>query len=338
MTQQPVRPTFLVTIDTECDNAWARSHTVTTRNSAFLPRFQQACERYGVRPSYLVNWEMANCPVFREFGRDLLARGAGEIGMHLHAWNSPPVVPLTADDDLHHPYLIEYPEDQLREKVKVMTSTLEDAFGAKMVSHRAGRFSFDAKYARALVDHGYRTYCSVTPNVSWRGYKGHPAGAGGTDFSRFPESPYFLDLDDISRPGPSPLLEVPVTVTGPAFSKPARLARSVLGTNWLGRKVANRLFPKLAWLYPKGNNHRFLTRLLRTALEEKREHAEFMIHSSELMPGGSPNFPTEGSIERLYEALEELFSFAGDHFEMATLGEYRDQFPGPAGTRAGAAS
>jgi hypothetical protein len=36
-------PAFLVTIDTECDNAWARSHTITTRNAAYLPRFQALC-------------------------------------------------------------------------------------------------------------------------------------------------------------------------------------------------------------------------------------------------------------------------------------------------------
>src|SRR5262249_44825568 len=188
---------------------------------------------HGLRPIYLANWEMANCPTCREFARDVLARGAGEVGMHLHAWNSPPVGPLTDDDYLHHPYLVEFPEALLREKVKVMTHTLEDAFGGKMLSHRAGRFSRDAAYARALVEHGYRVDCSVTPHVSWAGYKGDPGGKGGTDFSAFPESAYFLDPRDVSRPGASPLLEVPVTIGAPAFSGPGRVARAVLETNRL---------------------------------------------------------------------------------------------------------
>ena len=46
-----------------------------------------------------------------------------------------------------------------------------------------------------------------------------------------------------------------------------------------------------------------------------------MIHSSELMPGGSPNFPTERSIERLYETLESLFAFAAARFRPVTMGE-----------------
>jgi hypothetical protein len=321
-------PAFLITIDTECDNSWARSHTVTTHNAAYLPRFQALCELYGLRPTYLTNWEMATDPVFQEFGRDVLARGAGEIGMHLHAWNSPPIVPLTANDDLHHPYLIEYPEEQLREKVKVMTCTLEDVFGVKMVSHRAGRFSFDAVYARALVEHGYRVDCSVTPNVSWQSYKGDPSGAGGTDFSTFPEAAYFLDLENISRPGALQLLEVPVTVTAPFFGQAARACRAVLETSWLGRKVANRLFPRLAWLYPKGNNHRWLSRLLLAAKEKGRDYAEFMIHSSELMPACSPRFPTADSVEALYDTLEALFAMAHADFRGCTLSEYVDRFTG----------
>lgn len=32
----------------------------------------------------------------------------------------------------------------------------------------------------------------------------------------------------------------------------------------------------------------------------------FMLHSSEMMPGGSPSFPDEKSIEELYECIEKL--------------------------------
>jgi hypothetical protein len=90
--------------------------------------------------------------------------------------------------------------------------------------------------------------------------------------------------------------------------------------------VARRLFPRCAWLYPKGNNHRALPGLLRTALVEGRDFAEFMIHSSELMPGGSPRFPTARSIEILYDTLEALFAFARRAFIGQTLSEYHARF------------
>ena len=37
-------------------------------------------------------------------------------------------------------------------------------------------------------------------------------------------------------------------------------------------------------------------------------YVEMLLHSSELMPGGSPNFPDESSIENLYSILEEVFA------------------------------
>ena len=104
---------FIITIDTEGDDLWARSRgsrEITTCNAAYLPRFQSLCERFGFKPVYLTNYEMVMSDVFVEFARDVVARGACEIGMHLHAWNSPPLDPLTSDDFHFQPYLIEYPE------------------------------------------------------------------------------------------------------------------------------------------------------------------------------------------------------------------------------------
>lgn len=86
---------------------------------------------------------MAIDPVYIEFAKDAIARGTAEIGMHLHAWNSPPTDPLTDDDWRHKPYLIEYSDAAMRAKVDYMTRLLEDTFQTKMVSHRAGRWAFD---------------------------------------------------------------------------------------------------------------------------------------------------------------------------------------------------
>ncbi len=320
-------PAFLITIDTEGDNSWARSHSVETRNSQFLPRFQSLCERYGLKPCYLTNWEMANCPVFQEFARDVLKRNTGEIGMHLHSWNSPPIVPLTDDDWVNHPYLIEFAMPVIGEKIKVMTETLQEVFEIDVVSHRAGRWSFNEVYARELIDLGYVVDCSVTPHLSWKQYKGDPNGAGGTDYSAFPEEPYFLDATDISQPGDSPLLEVPVTVSQPLFSSLGRLAAGVLRREpRIGSRAANRFFPRCARFIPDGKNRRLLLALLAQSEHDQRDHVEFMLHSSELMPGGSPNFPSHSSIEKLYDDMEVVFAKAAKHFVGMTLKEYHDRF------------
>ena len=289
------KPSFLISIDTEGDNLWSIPAEVTTENARFLPRFQSLCERFGLKPTWLTNYEMAESPVFCEFGRDVLRRGAGEIGMHLHAWDSPPLMPGPKGQA----YLIEFPEDVMREKVAFMTTLLEDRFGEKMTSHRAGRWAFDPRYARLLVEHGYLVDCSVTPHVSWAAHPGDPDGAGGSDYTSFPAQPYFLDLDRIDSEGRSSLLEVPVSIV-PLGDKPQ-------------------------WLRPKGKNRDSMHAILRQAREEGWPCVLFILHSSELMPGGSPTFPTDDAIESLYEDLESVFADAAEHFRGATLSEFYDE-------------
>jgi hypothetical protein len=313
-------PYFLITVDTEGDNLWARPRQITTRNAEALPRFQALCERYGLRPTYLVNYEMAVAPVFQEFGRQVLARGAGEIGMHLHAWNSPPLTPLTPDDFHYQPYLAEYPEPVLREKVKYMTGLLEETFAVKMISHRAGRWRLSAAYARALVDNGYLADCSVTPHISWGDKLGDPKGQGGSDYSLYPELPYFMDLEDPGRAGDSPLLEVPVTVLS-ARRPLMRLLPSTLRSASLVKRVVERLLPA-DWMVPDRYNAERLPGVLPRALRLGRPYVEFAIHSSELLPGGSRSFVTEAEVERLFERVEALFEQAA-HLRGVTLGEYR---------------
>ena len=85
----------------------------------------------------------------------------------------------------------------MREKIRAMTTLLEERFNRKMVSHRAGRWGLNTAYARLLVEAGYRVDCSVTPHISWQVYTGDPRGAGGPNFTAFPEQPYFLDLEHL---------------------------------------------------------------------------------------------------------------------------------------------
>lgn len=317
-----VKPGFLITIDTEGDNLWGRHAEITTRNVAYLPRFQRLCERFGFKPTWLTNYEMAMDPAFVEFGRDLIARGCGEIGMHLHAWNSPPLLALTSDDMRHHPFLIEYPDTVMRDKIAFMTELLEERFGLKMLSHRAGRWAFDERYARLLVQFGYVADCSVTPGVSWQVNQGSPEGPGGSDYRHFPNVPYYLDLQDISRPGDSPLLEVPATTRPSWLAALLPWSYSIPGV----RSAAWRIAPEVRWLRPDGRNLREMLDLVRQAVRGNWCHLEFMLHSSELMPGGSPTFRTEADIERLYDDLERLFSIAVSEFSGETVGGFALQY------------
>jgi hypothetical protein len=315
-------PAFLITIDTEGDDIWSNPTQVTTENARYLPRFQALCEKYGLKPTYLTNYEMASSDRFVEFARDAMKGGSAEVGMHLHAWNSPPV--KAGGRRAEMPYLIEFPEAEMAEKVRFMTSLLEERFGEKVVSHRAGRWAFNATYAKILLGHGYRVDCSVTPHVSWRDVKGYADGPGGTDYRGFPSEPYFIDPEDIRSAGSSSLLEVPMTIASNRSPIGTAVREVARATPRMFRKAADRAFPAVSWFRPSGRNLAAMQKLLRE--RKNSTYIEFMLHSSELMPGGSPNFRTERSIDGLYDDLERLFAEAQGGYRGLTLREFRDEF------------
>ena len=298
---------FIITIDTEGDNLWTRPREITTRNAAYLPRFQSLCERYRFKPVYLVNYEMVMSDAFVEFGRDVIARDAGEIGMHLHAWNSPPLYALTADDFYYQPYLTEYPAPVMKAKIKTMTGLLEDRFNQRVVSHRAGRWGFDGRYAAMLLDAGYRVDCSVTSGIDWSRSSGAPGGHGGPDYTDFPQRPYFLTPSDISQPSSGALLEVPMTVHFGGLYRRAPWTYQVPVVRWFAKKIA----PPPRWLCPtpvhERHNFGAILQLAQRKRSDGASHMEFTLHSSELMPGGSPAYHDEADIDRLYDCLETLF-------------------------------
>ena len=317
----PHTPAFLVTIDTEGDDLWGRPRIITTRNARHVQRFQRLCESFGLRPTWLTNFEMARCPEFLAFGRDVVRRGTGEIGMHLHAWNSPPLQPLTPDDLTAQPFLTEYPQEVVDAKIGYMARLLRDRFECEIVSHRGGRWAFDATCAQSLVRHGIRVDCSVTPDVRWvrtLSADEERSDAAVVDYRGFPTRPYVVDLNQPQRPGRSSLLEVPMTVV------PSSLYR------WLPHAYAVPLVrrwswawqPTHHWLYPDGRNLPAMLGIVKQAVARRWPHLEMVLHSSELMPGGSPSFPDGQSIEALYRDLRVLFRSVAGHFRGMTLGDF----------------
>jgi len=306
-------PAFIITIDTEGDQIWSRPRKATTRNAAWLPAFQELAQRHGLRPTWLVNWEMAHDPVCVEFLRDVLARDAGEVGLHLHAWDTPPLEPLTDDDAQHHPFLGEYPEKLMREKLERLAGVLEDTFQHPLRSHRAGRWALDTRMIRWLREQGFTVDCSVCPGIDWRTTKGNPQGAGGPDYRRAPREPYFLDEQDFTRPATQPapdaLLEVPLTIRASRWP-------------W-ARTIFESYSKRHSWLRPNGRNGVAMRECVNEAVAVGRAHLLFMLHSSELMPGGSPTFPTAESVARLNEDLAALFALAQARgCQGRTLGEF----------------
>ena len=312
---------FIITLDTEADNQWNYDAPITTNNTKYLPRFQDLCEKFSFIPVWLTDYEMACDEEFVRYFKEKQDNGLCEIGMHLHAWSTPPEYKLE-QKERERPFIYEYPENVIEEKVEAITELLMNKFGRVPVSHRAGRWAFDQKYAECLKKHGYLVDCSVTPGINWCHTKGH-TGIPGPDFSIEPLNAY-----DYKNTG---LLEIPVTINKfnyidfkkIVFRKGLRHFLSSIKT-----ETFHLIKGTKQWLRP-GNNFDLdgLKRLVDKNYNDDTNYLMFMVHSSELMPGGSPNFTTAESIENLYELLEQLFTYISKlGYEGITLREYQKGF------------
>jgi hypothetical protein len=156
--------------------------------------------------------------------------------------------------------------------------------------------------------------------VNWSYTRGAPQGKGGTNYTDFPFKPYFIDPQDISRSGNSSLLEIPMSIQ----YKYSPLMNTFKQS--LYRLRGKQKSPAVHWLRPSGGNLADMQRVVEMSLAEGNNYTEFMLHSSEFMPDGSPTFKNERDIEQLYADLEALFSWLAPRFVGQTLSEYHDSF------------
>ena len=279
---------FLITVDTEGDDLWhwQPGKEITTENVRFIPRFQELCEKYGFKPVFLTNHEMAMDDRWVSYAGEKARQGKCEIGMHLHAWNTPPEYPLENRYG-GNPYITEYPAEIADAKVKTMMDLLQDRFEMPVITHRAGRWATNEAYFASLARHGIKIDCSVTPELDLSRIPGC-SQPGGTDYRKAQKGVYEI------YPG---ILEISMTTR--------KLHHACYGS--VKHKAKAMLLGEKLWLRPIQKKIEPLMKLTRKAMKEDG-YLEFMIHSSELMPGGSIYFKDEESVEGLYALLEQYFA------------------------------
>ena len=296
---------FIITVDTEGDDLWNYHHgdIIRTENTLYIPRFQELCEKYRLKPVYLTNYEVINDTRFVNYVKAKIETGKCEVGIHVHAWNNPPFYSLN-DKYGGNPYLVEYPDKVMRDKFEVTFNLIREKLGINVLSHRAGRWAMDERYFKLLDQFGIKVDCSYTPFVNWGDCSGSTI-SGGIDYRKASLMPLFHGT----------VLEVPMTIR--------RFMHIPSGS--LKYRVKAVLKRPPVWLRPSTSSVSMMKGVLSTVKKEEVDYAEFMIHSSELMPGGSPYYKTKESIETLYESMEEIFNYAiKNEFEGCTLAEYYD--------------
>lgn len=312
---------FIITIDTEGDNLWSwkEGNKITTKNVKYLQRFQTLCNEYGFKPVWLTNYEMIEDKEYVRFIKSVEESKTGELGMHLHAWNSPPYFELPV---FHQgaPYLIEYPTNIMEEKIAYMTKHIYELTGIKPTTHRAGRWAMNQDYYDFLIKYGYKVDCSVTPHINWEKSVGRTEGASGSDYTNYPEKPYYVK----STVNEAVILEIPLTVrkSRKYFVPDCLTYKAFIGN------ILSMIRGTTLWLRPNGHNLKQMETLIEKVTKSKDDYLMFMLHSSEFMPGGSPTFKTEESIENLFLNLKFIFDNISKEYRGITLREYEERYHG----------
>jgi hypothetical protein len=308
-----------VAIDTEEDN-WGSYERdgATTANVAHLPVLQELFDRYGVRPTYLVNSPpLRDAASVRVLG-ELCGLEAVEIGAHCHPWNTPPF----RDDEIEQSMMWMLPLDSNREKVEVLARRIESELGVRPTTFRTGRWSFGETVAVALSEAGFLVDASVTPVIDW-------TSCGGPDYTSAPHTPYRFDPSSPLRPDPAgSMVELPTTISflhgDPVWSS---WIRHRLEKSPLSRLKVVGLLDRVGlltrrWLSPEWSSPRELIRLADQCVSTGYQVLALTFHSCSLLPGATPFVRDEEERSRFLAAVESFLDHCARRgWGFATLGE-----------------
>jgi hypothetical protein len=302
---------FILTIDTEGDNQWDHGKRLTLENIRFIPRFQELCSKYQIKPTYLVTSEVCEDSFAREIFCEYIENDEAEIGAHLHSWTTPPFQNREGFryNDRFHAFASDLPEDLLLNKLRYLTDQIGTAFGKRPTSFRSGRYGFNQSVVKALIMNEYIVDSSVTPYIDWSAHKGIPGSKGGPDFINSRPHPYTYAYNG------SNLLEIPLTIVPTKFplNKENKLTGyyfNNVNRNFILRSLRSLFFRyQPLWLRPyPWMTLQLLDEVIREATNMKLPYLVMMFHSSELMPDCSIYRTDSDSIEKLYELLEGFFA------------------------------
>ena len=319
---------LVVSIDTEEDN-WDRSrHGVTLENIGELRRMASFFDRVGVRPTYFTTYQVAIDPGAAGVMREVGTGGRGEIGAHLHPWNTPPLAETFVP---RNSMLKNLPPELQLAKIRTLTAALEKAFNFTPTAFRAGRYGIGPDTVAALVSCGYRVDSSVSPFIDLRTMDDGPSFVGA------PMVPYRLAVGrDVREPAPDgELVEIPLSYgfnRGPfRLWDPTRRLLEAAPLRWLrlaGLAARTGLIKRLT-LCPELASVADMLTLSQRLLEHGMRHLHLTWHSPSFLPGLSPFATTARDVARLYASIEEYLEGLSrmTAFASVTVSEAAAQHP-----------
>lgn len=289
---------LVISIDVEEEGLFSgeyRRQPPGVRNVAALGRLEFIPREFGFPLTLLVSYHAATDPEARRTLEHWQHRHQAEIGAHLHHWNTPPFGHPTQPEPLSSR---ELPASLLADKLHTLVSAINGNFAVPPRSFRMGRFDWWPELLGMLPAMGFGGDSSMVPLAHY---------PGRVEQFLTPTEPFRLLVGQPS----SSLVEVPLTLV-PVSRRLARLTYRLsrrLPAPWGERLRARFRLVGAAGIHPAW----FPLASMRLAvLLHRRRGGQVLtmfLHSSELQPGATPNFPTEAAVRRLTGKLRAFLAW-----------------------------
>jgi hypothetical protein len=298
------RPQLIVVVDTEEEFAWDRPFDRRSTATTTIPAQDRAhaiYDRYGIVPTYVMDYPVATAPAAAAYLRRLVDAGRAAFGTHCHPWVTPPHEEDINERNSYHGNL---PPELEAAKLAESTRAVAEAVGSAPRIFKAGRYGLGPHSFQALQHLGYTLDCSIVPHTSF-------AAAHGPDFREMPAEPFFTDSS-------CRLLEVPLTVgysgllqgwgrrCGNAIDHPVLRTMRIPG-------IASRLrLLERARLSPEGFDAATQCRLLRALVAQRQQVFTLTYHSPSLVPGHTPYVRSDSDLAAFLQRIDTVLRFFRD--------------------------
>jgi hypothetical protein len=296
------KPLLTAIIDTEADFDWRGPFTREGHGTASIlhqQRTQRLFDRYGVKPTYLIDYPIATDPEACRVLKRFLDEGRADVGIQLHPWTNPPFDELLCE---RNSYPSNLPKALQRAKIERLIEAVERHLGLEPKVFKAGRYGFNDDTALLLEEFGLEIDTSVVPFTDFRPVL-------GPNFQTAPQGPFWFGQE-------RRLLELPVTrnlcgLLGQSLGAHVLpFAQSRLGTacHLPGLLARSALLDRLT-LTPEGMALDDLKHLTRTLLKRGERLFTFVFHSPSVASGNTPYVRNDRELRAFLARIEGYLKF-----------------------------
>jgi hypothetical protein len=309
---------LVVVLDAEEEFEWEADfarHTTSVSAMACVDRAQSVFDEFGITPTYVVTYPVANQPEGAGPLRDIARSGRACIGAHLHPWVTPP---FKEELCRRNSFPGNLPAELEAAKLRSTVAAIEEHLRVRPLIYQAGRYGLGPRTHSILREQGFLVDCSVLPAFDYRAEEGPDFTAHGPQPHWLPGSPEEeAALRDTH--GSAPLLGLPLTaayvgyLAGGAGGGGSGLYRAATSAPLRALRIPG-LLSRLGALErlrlsPEGYSPADNRRLTRALLERGVRTFAFSFHTPSLKPGCTPYVHSEADLAEFLDRCRRYFDY-----------------------------